>query len=144
MQGSQQDGHQRRLPVVAVNHVRQPHALHHLDRHARKFREALGVVDIVAVLVAVELRAVEIRRIVDQEVSDAVHRRRLADRGKPHLVAQRRGDAGHQHGRHFIAVIPRKNDGDFMPQRLQRPWQPFHHVRKSAGLRVREAFRGYE
>ena len=36
------------LPVVAMNHVRQPDPLHQLDRHARKFREPLRVVRIIA------------------------------------------------------------------------------------------------
>ena len=141
---AQQHRYQRGLPVVAMHHVRQPHPFHHLDRYARKLREAFCVVDVVAVLVAVELRTIEIRRIVRHEISDALHRRGLDDGGKPHPVAQRRAHARNQHGPDFISVIARQQNRHLMSQRGQGTRQPFNHVRKPTGLRVGEPFRGYE
>ena len=131
---AQQQRHQRRLPVVAMNHVRQPHALHELDRHARKLGIALRVVGIVAGLVAVELRAVEVRGIVHEEIAHALDWRAFADRRKPHFFAQRYADARNQHGRDLVAVIARQQDHHFVPRSHQRPRQAFYDVRESAGL----------
>ncbi len=84
---AQQHRHQRRLPVVAMNHVRQPHPLHEFDGHARKFREALGVVRIIRALLAVKLLAVEKSAVVHEKITHARDRRTFADRGKAQLVA---------------------------------------------------------
>ena len=57
--GAENHGHKRRLPIVAVNHVREPHALDAFNGDARKFREALVVIRIVAVFISVELGTIE-------------------------------------------------------------------------------------
>ncbi len=52
-------------------HVGQPNALHEFDGHARKFRKALGIVGIIAVLIAIKVFAVKKCGIVDKEIADA-------------------------------------------------------------------------
>ena len=96
MLGAKYQGHKGRLPIMAVNHVRKPHALDAFDGGARKFREALGVVRIVAGFISIELRTVEERRVVHKKIANAADRLALQDRGKAQSIAQRNGDARNQ------------------------------------------------
>ncbi len=81
---------------MAVNHVREPHALDAFNGDARKFREPLVVIRIVAVFISVELGTIEERRVVDKKIAEAIDRLAFDDGGKVQLIAQRDGDARNQ------------------------------------------------
>ena len=138
---AQEHRHQRRLPVVAMNHVRQPHAFHEFDGHAGKFREALGVVRIIRALFAVQLLAVEECAVVDEKIAHASDRWAFADCGKAQLIAERNGHAGNQNRSDLVPTIARQQHSHFMAHLRQRFRQRSDHVRQAASLRVRQAFR---
>ena len=138
---AQQNGNERRLPIVAVNHVRQPNALREFDRGPRELREPLGVVAIVAGLVAVEVVAVEILGIVDEEVAHARHRLSFGNRRETEPVAQRNRDARNHRRGNLVPPISRQEHHNLVSRFRKRLWQRLHHVREAARLRVWQSFR---
>ena len=130
------------LPVVAMHHVRQPDALHEFDGHARKFRKALGVIGIVAALVAIEVFAVEKSR--DRRRKNSA--RPACDcpstmAGNRMRIAEGDAQAGNQRGGDFVSAVARQQNGDLVPHVAKRFGQRFDHVRQPAGLRIRQSFR---
>ncbi len=138
---SQQRRHHRRLPVMAVKNVRRPDVLGHFNCGAGKFRKTLGVVRKFAVLVPIDTVAIEIKRIIQEEVSNSPQHRAVSDcrKAQPRALGDRQ--AGHHHRRGFHAAIPRQKHRHFMPQLHQGARQGLEHIREPAGLRVRQSFR---
>ena len=68
-----QQRNQRRLPIVAMNHIRQPDALHEFDGGAAIFGEALGVVRIIDAFLAIELLAIEVAAVDHEKIAHAAN-----------------------------------------------------------------------
>ncbi len=142
----QQNGHQRRLPVVAVEDVGGAEDLGGLQHRAREQGEALGVVGIVARGRAVELLAVEERRIVDEVEFDAGVGAAVEHRAEAVLVVKGHGDAAQQGARTVepgLAVLGKVNV-HLVADGSQSRRQSAHHVGETAGLRERNTLRGHK
>src|ERR1700755_3191358 len=69
--GAQQNRNERGLPVVTVDEVGLPEMFCDFDGAAAELAVALGVVRIVAAAFAVDAGAVEVLRIIDEEILNA-------------------------------------------------------------------------
>src|SRR5438552_3553821 len=79
---SQQNWDQPALPIVTVDHIRQPKLLGQLDGYARKLRKAFGIVRVIAAGDPVKLVPIEIVGIVHEEILDASRPAAVGDGGK--------------------------------------------------------------
>ena len=131
---SQQSRHQRGLPIMAMNHVRQQDALRKLNRHAGKFREALGIIRIFAGLVAVRMFAIEVSGIINEEIAHSRYGCSFRNRGEPYLLAKGNCHARNQGGGNSVAVIARQQNRHLVAHFHQRLGQRFHHIGQAAGL----------
>src|SRR6267143_203993 len=75
IRGTQQHRHKRRLPVVAMKHVRGPDVLGHLNRGSAKLRIPFSVVRILSAASAVQSIAVEIRGIIHEVIPHPIQHR---------------------------------------------------------------------
>ena len=149
----QHRGDQAGLPVVGVDAVgAEGHHAAQFQHGAGEEREAFGVVRVVAGRVAVEVRAVEVVRPVDEQHAD-LGRRPVGGRAGVEDVPAAAGVDGffaHPHGepragqvrrrppvlRLHLGVV-RQDQGDLVPQHGQRLGERRRHVRQPAGLGVR-------
>ena len=136
IQGLQQYGNQRSLPVVAVKNVGNAEDLGGLQYGAREQREALGIVVIVAQRGAVESIAVEVRGIVDEiELHSSTHT--AVDYGTEAIpVIEGNRNAGDDLARTIEPglLVTRKKDGHLLSQVGECGRQGANHVRQPAGL----------
>ena len=131
---SQQHRHERRLPVMAMDHVRGPDVLADFDGRAAELTKAVGVVGIILALQAVKLVAVKIFGIVHEKIAHAADDGAIGNRGKAEAAAERNRHAGHDHRRGFCSAVARQHDGDFMAQLNERLRKSFDNVRQAARL----------
>src|ERR1700693_3239218 len=134
VQGAQEYGNERGLPVVAVDHVGGPNVFGDFDRGATKFAVTLGVVEKISCAVAVNSVAVEIAGIVDEKVAHAVEHGAIGNGGKAQATAQRDGDAGHDHHACFYAPVARQDHGQFMALGDEGFGQRLDYVGEAASL----------
>ena len=136
VQRLQQDGNQRRLPVVAVKNVGHAEDLRGLQHGAAEQREALGIVVIVAQRRAVERIAVEVRRVVDEiELHSSAHA--AVEHGTEAVtVIEGNGNAGDDLARivELGLLVTRKIDGDLVAQMGERGRQGANDIGQPAGL----------
>ena len=90
------------------------------------------------------LVAVEILRIVHEEIADAAMQAAAGDGRKAQAQALRDGHAGQRYGIDFDAAVPGQEYGDFMAEFDQRAWQSLNHICQPTGFCVRKSFRRYE
>src|ERR1700756_2859223 len=92
VKGAQHHGHKSRLPVVAVEDLRNAEDLRSLDHGTGKHGEALGVVGIIAGGRSVKRVTIEVERVFDEIVGYAVRARPSDDGAEAVLVVVRNGD----------------------------------------------------
>ncbi len=113
---SQQHRHERALPVVTMNHVGLPDLLGQLDRRARELRETLGIVGVIPSGQAIELIAVEIFRIVHEEVLHAVRPRTFGNGRKAKRRTHGHGQALEHDFLDRRIAVTRQDHGHLVPQ----------------------------
>src|SRR6266566_7351444 len=125
-----------------MKHVRRPDMLRDFDRRAAELRVPFRIVRIISRAPAVQSVAVEIRRIIHEEISHAVQHRTVRDRRKSQpRSTHRNGQARHHHGGRLGPPVPRQHHRHLVALRHQRFRQRFHNVRQATGLRKRQPFR---
>ena len=141
----QQHGHQRRLPVMAMNHIRRPDMLRHLDRRAAELRVPLRVVRIISAAAAIQSVTIEILRVIHKVVAHAIQLRAIGYRRKAQpCPAHRNRQARHHHCSGLRPAVPRQHHRHFMALHHQRLRQRLHDVRQAARLRKRQPLRCHE
>ncbi len=141
----QQHRHQRRLPVMAMNHIRRPDMLRHLDRRAAELRIPLRVVRIIPAAAAIQSVAIEILWIIHKVIAHAIQLRAIGNRGKTQpRPAHWNRQARHHHSTGFRPAVPRQHHRHLVALRYQRLRQRLHHVRQAARLRKRQPLRCYK
>ena len=113
------------------------------DHRSREQRKAFGVIGIVPDGRAVESVAIEVGRVVDEVVADAVLVPGGDDGAEAVLVVKGNRDTA-QHGpgiNQLGLAVTGKVDADLVPLGSQRTGQSTHHVGQAAGLRKGQTFR---
>src|ERR1700733_4307909 len=134
VQGAQEYGNQRGLPVVAVDYIGGPNVFGDFDRGAAKFAVTLGVVGKIPGAVTVNSVAVEIAGMVNEEVAHAVKHGAVGNGWKSQPTAQRNCDTGHDHHTCFYSPVARQDHSQFMALGDEGFGQRFDYVGEAAGL----------
>ncbi len=137
---AEKHGNERDLPVVAMDDVGLPAALREFHDGAGEFAEARGVIGIVFAAYTVKLLAIEVFRIVHEEITDAIFRAASGDRGETQALAKTDGETGEKNGRGWIAAIAREDDADLMTERYEGFGQRLDYVGEAARLGVGQPF----
>src|SRR5262245_24474827 len=145
LHGVDVDGHERRLPVVRMDHVGYPaERFRQLEGAPRQEREALEVVRIGVWRRTVEVRTIEISVML--ETVDG----HLATGQPPESNARVRHPEPHGYRQHAVqalelvprhAGIERHDDPHIAPQLVERLREGADHLPEAAGLRPRRTFR---
>ena len=140
---TQIDGHQRRLPVVAMDDVGASRAVfQELQRRHRKRRETMGVVRIVLPLHLIEAVTIKILRAIDQVGLHAVGAATILHSRELVPDTERQGQT--LRVRHDVPgrgdSITRQYDFHLVPQGRQRLGQRSYHIRQTTRLGKRNAF----
>ena len=125
---------------MTVDHVRQPELLGKLDGGARDLCKALGVIRIIAPAYAIKLFAIEILRIIDEEILHAAGRRCDPDGRETQRGAHRDGQALDDNILDLRISITRQNHSHVVSLRNQRFRKRLHHIGQAAGFGERQTF----
>src|ERR1700733_15375720 len=125
---------------MAVNPARHPHLLRELDGRAAEFSKAFCVVGKVASLDAVKLVAIEIGRIVHEEITHGAASRALSNRRVAEFVTDRNRKAGNDGRERLVVAIPRQKYADGVPRFDQGLRKSGNDVCEAARLRIWQAF----
>jgi hypothetical protein len=137
---SQQHRHERTLPIVTVDHVGHPELLGKLDGGARELCKALGIIRIIAPAYAIKLFAIEILRIIDEEILHAARPRSVCDTRKTQGRAHRNRQALDDNILDLRISITRQNHSHVVSLRNQRFRKRLHHIGQAAGFGERQTF----
>src|SRR6516225_9344751 len=127
-----------------MNQVRRPDVLRELNGCTGKLCEAFRIVREIAVFVAVEPIAIKIKRIIQEEVSDATMNGTATHGGKTQAHALRKGHTLHHDGVCLDALVTRQKDGHVVSQFHERPGQSVKDIGKATGFGIWQRFGGYK
>src|SRR5712671_7150070 len=100
-----------------MHHVGAPDVLGDFDGGAAEFAVALGVIGVIAGRAAVEVVAIEVGRIVDEKIADAVDHGTIRDGWKTEAgAAHRNRHAGHYDGTSFCSSIAWQDNRDLVSE----------------------------
>ena len=136
--GAQQHRNQRALPIVAVDHLGHPELFRQFYGCPRELREALGIVGIILSRHAVELIAIEILGVVDEEILHSALPPSVGDRRETQRGAHRHGHALDHDVLDRHVPITGQHHGHVVSLRHQSLGQRFDYVGQAARLAERQ------
>src|SRR6516225_8296117 len=123
-----------------MNQVRRPDVLRELNGCTGKLCEAFRIVREIAVFVAVEPIAIKIKRIIQEEVSDAAMNGTATHGGKTQARALRKGHILHHDGVCLDDLVTGQKDDHVVSQFHEKPRQSLNAIGKATGLGLWQRF----
>jgi hypothetical protein len=128
-----------------MDYIGVPDVLGHFNRGSRELAKPFGIIWIVSGRTPVEIVAIEVRGIIDNEIAHAINHGSVSNGWEAETRSTHGNrNARQNHGMCFGSAISGENDRYFMTEADECLWQSLDYICETASLGKWQAFRRHK